>query len=512
MVSLRTSLLLLLTAAALAAGLACAFGAPAHAPPRGDRSWHAVRDRTPVAPGTAAPPGVAEPTREPPSSPSPAAPRLAGPRSDLPARVAPPAVVVTGRVRDESGRAVAGARVALWPRTAAACDAAAHRPACAIAGADGTFSLQLAAPLPFAAVLRADGVAPPPTVVDRCIAAPCVDVGDLVLAAGGELVGSVVTADGAPVGGAAVRLVAVTGALAGLPDPLRERAATAVDVVTGPDGGFAFARLAPGAYAVEVVAAGCARTRSERFAVPAGERTTVPPVVLGSGHELRGVVLGSRGEPAAAAVVAVTLRGGRGDTVQALTDARGAFAFPALPAGPLVVRAVADGCAPAVCAGVEPSSDLVVRLGPGARIRGVVAGHERARAPLRVRVRRTDDLPGSPAALERQQLRARFDAAALVLATSSGDAPALAELAAVARARRDLEGRCALRLPCATTREIDVDRDGTFACDGLASGVYTLAAVDAGGPGPATAEVIVVAGAEAFVALAAPAGPMSAAR
>lgn len=430
-------------------------------------------------------------------------------------RVAPPDVVVCGCVRDASGLPVLGAQVALWPRGAAP-----GVPARAVAGVDGRFRVQVVAALPFVAVLCAEGAATPLTVVDRCIAAPCVDVGDLVLAVGGALVGAVVATDGAPVGGAEVRLVAVTGALARLRGALRGgtgaagagAAAASTIVRTGADGAFAFRCLAHGAYAIEVDAAGCAGHRSEPIPVPPGVEAVLPPVVLQPGHQLSGLVLASGGGAAAGAAVCVTPRGGGGEPRRIATDTDGRFTIDRLDDGPLVVQVVAEGHAPLVRADVEPSPDLVIRLEPGARIRGVVTGREGARGGLEVRVRRVGDAPTAPVAVARQQLRARLDAANAALAKSPGDGPALAELAAVASARRELERRHALRAPFAPIRTVDVDRDGTFACGGLAGGIYTLEAVAAGAPGPTATEVVVVAGAEAFVALAAPIRPMCAAR
>lgn len=214
------------------------------------------------------------------------------------------------------------------------------------------------------------------------------DLGELVVASGGELIGRVVGVGGHAIPGAEVRLQ---------PDgenPLRfqrDREQLLKPVETDSNGFYRFANVAAGDWRV----AGTARRHENGTSDPATavdeQRTEVADLVLGPGYELAGVVLDRAGQPVAEAEVTARPRrnnengggrggrGGRGgdpfgNDFRTRTDAQGRFAIDHLPDALIDVGAQKTGYLPASVAEVDPeqSQPLFLTLEDGLRIQGHV--------------------------------------------------------------------------------------------------------------------------------------------
>src|SRR5690606_19048287 len=205
-------------------------------------------------------------------APSPAPPRVeAAARANVPlgrpAAAARPAarpadgplvrVVVTGRAIDQGGQPVADAELWLDDERSLM---SAHPNARGRTGADGRFRLSAAVAAGVRAwlAIRSAGRAPADHDLGRLTAAATdgrLDLGELVLGHGGRAVGRVVGLDGAGIADAALRL----HRLRGRSGPLPRDASRAILVRSAADGSFAFERLAPGAFRLEVEAPGFRR-------------------------------------------------------------------------------------------------------------------------------------------------------------------------------------------------------------------------------------------------------------
>lgn len=154
--------------------------------------------------------------------------------------------------------------------------------------------------------------------------------------------------------------------------------------VHGDDGAFAFDRLKPGSYRVDVVADGFARGASATFAIEPGKRTGGVLVRLVREASIRGVVVdGGTGNPVAGARI------GRSRSVVGMqfdplaphqsttTDALGRFTLRGLASGTITLAAHADRFAPATSGTItlaegEAREGVTITLVRGAVIQGFV--------------------------------------------------------------------------------------------------------------------------------------------
>ncbi|HYH47061.1 MAG TPA: carboxypeptidase-like regulatory domain-containing protein, partial [Thermoanaerobaculia bacterium] len=254
----------------------------------------------------------------------------------------PPIVLVltrgataAGRLTTEQGEGLAGGTVELERE-------AEHRgffdPPTALrqaaAGPDGRFELRHLPPGRFRLTARAPGHAPAARLpVEIPAGAGRVDLGNLALAAGAALEGRVVDERDRPLEGAAVLAVDGPG------EPPR--------ALTGADGRFRLADLAPGRANLWVVREGYIQTTLHDIAVPSGEPLAIR---LRPARVLTGQVVGPRGEPVAGAMLH-RLTGGAGadgsgfsgSSSLAHTDAQGRFRADGLEPGPVALLAEAPG-------------------------------------------------------------------------------------------------------------------------------------------------------------------------
>lgn len=156
--------------------------------------------------------------------------------------------------------------------------------------------------------------------------------------------------------------------------------------LTGIDGAFALAELAPGSYRLTASAEGRARAVLTRVA----PGTSGAVLEVGPGGRLRGCVKdATSGEPVTAFTVTVIERQppeARGPELdRVFLDPSGCFALDDLAPGPAALRVTAPGFTPSPRLAVEvPASGEAtadVRLGRGRRVRGVVLDAER-RTPV----------------------------------------------------------------------------------------------------------------------------------
>lgn len=154
--------------------------------------------------------------------------------------------------------------------------------------------------------------------------------------------------------------------------------------VHGDDGAFAFDRLKPGSYRVDVVADGFARGSSATFAIEPGKRTGGVLVRLVREASIRGVVVdGGTGNPVAGARIgrSRSVMGMQFDPLashqSATTDALGRFTMRGLAAGTITLAAHAEHFAPATSSAIalaegEAREGVTITLVRGAAIQGFV--------------------------------------------------------------------------------------------------------------------------------------------
>lgn len=322
--------------------------------------------------------GRAQPLQLAPATPeqvSAAAPAAATAAEDAPQRVE---VALSGRVTDESGRGVEGARVVFVDTefgvrrlASRAGGPAAPPPPSTLTGRDGGFTLA-------ASMLADEPRGPfglgPRLVVGHDAFAHLVhplgvfdegehDVGRLVLEPGAWVSGRVVDAQGRPVAGAEVRGEASEGAAHGSPmfrlPELGAGAGEALGPATsGADGRFRLAGLPAGTASLTARKQGLRPAYVDDVELEARVTRDVGDITLESGELISGVVLDDDGEPVADARISVSSmsrvvvnrledmprRGLFADFGQStLTDAGGRFEIAGLGAGTYTVHASADG-------------------------------------------------------------------------------------------------------------------------------------------------------------------------
>ncbi|MXQ62568.1 MFS transporter [Actinomadura rayongensis] len=216
----------------------------------------------------------------------------------------------------------------------------------AVTGPDGAYSLPTPAPGTYVLIAATPGHEPQAATLavgDRPV------VFDLLLAGGGGLAGTVRGRDGTPVPDATVVITDARGEVVGT-------------ARTGPDGGYACADLAAGAYTLAVSADG-----HRPVALPVevrGDGRTRRDVDLPDGAHLRGTVRGPSGAPLADA--GVTLLDGAGNVVaRARTGPDGAYAFTDLTGGQYTV----------IAAGYPPVATALTLDGAGVDAHDVRLAH-----------------------------------------------------------------------------------------------------------------------------------------
>ncbi|MCP3144484.1 carboxypeptidase regulatory-like domain-containing protein [Pyxidicoccus xibeiensis] len=261
--------------------------------------------------------------------------------------------VIAGRVVDDSGMAIAGARVWVEPPRATSlpgADGTDAPVAEALADADGRFVLERLPPGRYdvsARILERVGTTVPNVQAGRK---------DLVLtlARGARLSGRVRDDQGNPVASFRLELLLHRG-------PLERETGTPLTVVD-PEGRFAVEGVAPGTYSLQVASHGWAPSLSSVQVAPGTKEVGSLEVTLASGVRLEGqVVKAGGGGPVAGA--RVQAEGGMygaalATAYDAMTDVSGRFVMEGLAPGTLSLSVSATG----------HDTRIVdrVRVGPGA--------------------------------------------------------------------------------------------------------------------------------------------------
>jgi protocatechuate 3,4-dioxygenase beta subunit len=308
------------------------------------------------------------------------------------------AATLRGRVLDEAGKPVAGARVRHTgaaggfdlemmmgtagsltdaegayvltevPPAEGSAEAAAPAPDGEEAG--GEALRRIAGMLEMRVAATADGFVPGRSAALKVREGEDVEVPAIRLSRGAVARGVVRLPGGRPAGGARVetRLDPEAGA-ADIADMMRTAMSTgrlARTVRADAEGRFEVAGLAPGTLTVVARADGYAPSRRK---AKVGTEPVEVEVFLRSASDLSGRVHGADGRPLARATVAVegTLAGIEGDegyveSARAATDAEGRFTLKALPAGSVTVVVRADGHQRATMSAVPGGAPLEVRL------------------------------------------------------------------------------------------------------------------------------------------------------
>lgn len=274
-----------------------------------------------------------------------------------------------------------------------------------------------------------------------------VDLGDLVLARGGELVGRVTDLEGNAVPGATMTLQPENGNRLRF---VRERDAILPTFTTDNNGWFRRSCLAAGDWSVTATAPRHTEGRSPTFVVEDEQTVELEDIRLGPGYEITGVVRDVQGAPIAKAEVRLRAEnrdrenrpqrgGGNGASSggpgggrehRATTDAEGKFFLEHLPATAMTLDASADTFLDAHLEGIDPTlgQPVQVTLQDGLRITGTAIEQDGSPvAMFAVRANRVRGLPvagatsldpneiatrmrdGTLDEATRQQLRAQFD-------------------------------------------------------------------------------------------------------
>lgn len=233
-----------------------------------------------------------------------------------------------------------------------------------------------------------------------------VDLGDLVIERGGELVGRVTDLEHNGIAGATVEL---------LPENdnrmrfLRDRDNLLPSATTDSNGYYRRANVPAGDWSVTAVVKMHTEGRSAVFAVENEQQVDVEDIRLGPGFELTGIVVDAAQKPIADAEVSLRGdgtqarggggRGGRGPGARdhrTTTDKQGRFFLEHLPGVPMQLDVRADGYLPFQQEDVDAKlgQPLHVTLQEGLRITGVVVDEDGTPVPMyAVRAVRVRGLP-----------------------------------------------------------------------------------------------------------------------
>ncbi|MFF9199078.1 MFS transporter [Streptomyces sp. NPDC014779] len=259
-----------------------------------------------------------------------------------PARTAPPVsgVPVCGHVQHPDGSCVPRAALTLI-------DVTGRQIGRGASGDDGRYALSVPGAGAYVLIAAAGGHQPQAvsvTVGDRPVEL------DVVLGGAGRLAGTVVTADGTPVGDAAVTLTDVRGEVV-------------ASTRSGREGGYVIGELVAGEY---TLAASAPAFRPAALPVTVqSSRETRQDIELAGGSVLRGTVRAGAGRPVEDA--RVTLLDAAGNVVDTLTTGPdGTFRFVDLASGAYTV----------IAAGYPPVATVLQVAGGGRTERDLQLGHE----------------------------------------------------------------------------------------------------------------------------------------
>ncbi|MFE5483238.1 MFS transporter [Streptomyces sp. NPDC056527] len=214
-------------------------------------------------------------------------------------------------------------------------------------GEDGRYALSVPGPGSYVLIAAAGGHQP--QAVSVTVGERPVEL-DVVLGGAGRLAGTVVTADGTPVRGAAVTLTDVRGEVV-------------ASTRSGREGGYVITELVAGEY---TLAAGAPAFRPAALPVSVqASRETRQDIELAGGAVLRGTVRAGGGRPVEDA--RVTLLDAAGNVVDTLTTGPdGTFRFVDLSSGEYTV----------IAAGYPPVATVLQVAGGGRTERDLQLGHE----------------------------------------------------------------------------------------------------------------------------------------
>ncbi|MEO8430066.1 MAG: carboxypeptidase regulatory-like domain-containing protein [Acidobacteriota bacterium] len=294
------------------------------------------------------------------------------------------AASVAGRVVDESGTAVPGARVrisregGLRAMMRRGPGAFLGRGPGGLSGPDGAFRIRnLAAGRSLSLEAEKTGYAPAmrPGVTLRTGEAAAGMT--LILKKGIEARGRVVDAEGKPVRGAEVR---VAGKGAGFLNNARAQIRMAVlgqtdrpDATSAADGTFVVRGLSDGEYSATASRDGYARKTASGLMVQAGKENLWPPITLSPGVAITGFVRDTKGQPIPGAqIFGISIaEGGRPQITTA--DLEGRFRVDGLAAEKqLLLNVSADGYASTQKNATAPAEDVAVVLKSAGTLRGRV--------------------------------------------------------------------------------------------------------------------------------------------
>jgi 5-hydroxyisourate hydrolase-like protein (transthyretin family) len=289
-----------------------------------------------------------------------------------------PLASVAGRVIDETGRGVAGARLAVSQGSSAAGWGMSTPLGSTNSDASGAFLVAVQAPGGVVALsARAAGYAPahewglalePGQVRSGLV---------LRLRRGLQARGQVVAEDGSPIRGA---VVAARQPKDVNEERLHGQRAPEPSAVTGDDGGFVLRGLEPGSYELSLSHPAHARRSVRGVEVVAPGPSRIPRIVLVRPAPVGGQVSDTSGHPVPGAEV--TGRSGEDAEDKTLTDGGGRFSLGGIAPGAAVTIVVrAPGYSPSERVVAAPDTAVAVVLGRNGILRGRIEDAE-SRSPL----------------------------------------------------------------------------------------------------------------------------------
>ncbi|MEO8359674.1 MAG: carboxypeptidase-like regulatory domain-containing protein [Vicinamibacteria bacterium] len=270
-----------------------------------------------------------------------------------------PAVTLVGRVSDERGQPIAGARGTLSPASASAMDLAFRAlsrvgdpnggASAFVSGPDGTFKATRLAPgsNQQLSVVHPDFERREMPGIDLVAGAPKPLSVDVVLSPGFVLSGVVKDKEGRPLAGAQVvvnRSVQMMGGRGGAMVSFNSIESIRPQVETDFEGKFGFKGLAAADYDVIVTKAGF--TRSATNGVKAGKGTSSMEVTLNPGASISGRVVQPNGQPVTGYSISARPSAGSGSTARGgLMGGRANNMAPTDPDGSFLIEGLIPGTA-----------------------------------------------------------------------------------------------------------------------------------------------------------------------
>jgi protocatechuate 3,4-dioxygenase beta subunit len=295
------------------------------------------------------------------------------------------AASISGKVTDEKGQPVAGARVRITREMGMRrlLRGAASNPAALFGGqgvltvADGSFRLRGLEPernLSVEAARTGYATARKPGVSVK--AGDAIKDLALVVRRGLEARGKVVDAQGQPVAGAELRAIHREDGLMGgarVQMRLMGMDRDKPDAVTGNDGAFLLKGLEVGQYTLAIAREGFARKTVPSLEVKATGENVWPPVTLVSGAPIAGLVRDSAGGPISGAQIFAIDVGSGGRPQNGTSDAEGKFRLEGFTAErPILVNVTAQGYAALQRNVTPPAADIALVLKSAGTVRGRV--------------------------------------------------------------------------------------------------------------------------------------------